>query len=128
MAHAASPAFARPTWRCGIAALGALDRGRDNNLSLLRFVAASLVVFSHGCPPSGHLRDEPLARLTRIVDFASLAVIVFFAISGYLVARSFDRSAGVLDDTRSRALRILPAYVIATVYATFVIGPWGRSP
>ncbi|HET9337623.1 MAG TPA: hypothetical protein VFQ55_01365 [Casimicrobiaceae bacterium] len=40
MAHAASPAFARPTGRFGIAALGTLDRGRDNNLSLLRFVAA----------------------------------------------------------------------------------------
>jgi len=118
------PASSTP--RFGIATLGTLDRvrGRDNNLNLLRFVAASLVVFSHSYPLSGHLRAEPLARATRIFDFASLAVIVFFAISGYLVARSFDRSGSALDYARSRALRILPAYVAATVYAAFVIGPW----
>ena len=107
--------------------LGARDRGRDNNLNLLRFVAASLVVLSHSYPLSGHLADEPLARLTRIFDFASVAVIVFFAISGYLVARSFDRSRDLATYARSRALRILPAYVAATLYAAFVIGPWATT-
>ncbi|MEO8484746.1 MAG: acyltransferase [Betaproteobacteria bacterium] len=107
--------------------LGALDHGRDNNLNLLRFVAASLVVYSHSYPLSGHLADEPLARATRIFDFASLAVIVFFAISGYLVARSYDRSAGLADFLRSRALRILPAYAATTFYAAFVIGAWATT-
>ncbi|HEY8245034.1 MAG TPA: acyltransferase [Casimicrobiaceae bacterium] len=107
--------------------LGARDRGRDNNLNLLRFVAASLVVLSHSYPLSGHLADEPLARATRIFDFASVAVIVFFAISGYLVARSFDRSRNLATYARSRALRILPAYVAATFYAALVIGPWATT-
>lgn len=107
--------------------LGARDAGRDNNLNLLRFCAASLVVLSHSYPLSGHLADEPLARLTRIFDFASIAVIVFFAISGYLVARSFDRSRNLATYARSRALRILPAYVAATLYAAFVIGPWATT-
>jgi peptidoglycan/LPS O-acetylase OafA/YrhL len=107
--------------------LGARDRGRDNNLNLLRFVAASLVVLSHSYPLSGHVSDEPLARATRIFDFASIAVIVFFAISGYLVARSFDRSPTIATYARSRALRILPAYVAATLYAAFVIGPWATT-
>ena len=107
--------------------LGARDRGRDNNLNLLRFVAASLVVVSHSYPLSGHLADEPLARATRIFDFASISVIVFFAISGYLVARSYDRSGSLATYARSRALRILPAYVAATIYAAFVIGPWATT-
>ena len=85
------------------ATLGARDGGRDNNLNLLRFAAASLVVYSHSYPLSGHLADEPLARLTRIFDFASVAVIVFFAISGYLVARSFDRSRSAQLCPRARA-------------------------
>jgi hypothetical protein len=97
---------------------------RGNNLNLLRFCAASLVVLSHSYPLSGHLADEPLARATRIFDFASIAVIVFFAISGYLVARSYDRSRSLAAYARSRALRILPAYVAATLYAAFVVGPW----
>ena len=107
--------------------LGARDGGRDNNLNLLRFVAASLVVLSHSYPLSGHIADEPLARATRIFDFASVAVIVFFAISGYLVARSYDRASGLADYARSRALRILPAYVAATLYAAFVVGPWATT-
>ena len=107
--------------------LGARDSGRGNNLNLLRFCAASLVVLSHSYPLSGHLADEPLARATRIFDFASIAVIVFFAISGYLVARSYDRSRSLAAYARSRALRILPAYVAATLYAAFVIGPWATT-
>jgi peptidoglycan/LPS O-acetylase OafA/YrhL len=107
--------------------LGARDGGRGNNLDLLRFCAASLVVLSHSYPLSGHLADEPLARATRIFDFASIAVIVFFAISGYLVARSYDRSRSLVAYARSRALRILPAYVAATLYAAFVIGPWATT-
>ena len=107
--------------------LGARDSGRDNNLNLLRFCAASLVVLSHSYPLSGHLAAEPLARATRIFDFASIAVIVFFAISGYLVARSLDRSRNLATYARARALRILPAYVAATLYAAFVIGPWATS-
>ena len=107
--------------------LGARDGGRDNNLNLLRFGAASLVVFSHSYPLSGHLVAEPLARATGIFDFASVAVIVFFAISGYLVARSLDRSPGLVEYTRARALRILPAYVAATLYGAFVIGAWATT-
>ena len=52
---------------------------------------------------------------------------MFFAISGYLVARSFDRSASLVRYVRARALRILPAYVVATLYAAFVIGPWATT-
>jgi peptidoglycan/LPS O-acetylase OafA/YrhL len=107
--------------------LGTRDSGRDNNLNLLRFCAASLVVFSHSYPLSGHLNAEPLAKATRIFDFASIAVIVFFAISGYLVARSLDRSRNLATYARARALRILPAYVAATFYAAFVIGPWATA-
>jgi peptidoglycan/LPS O-acetylase OafA/YrhL len=103
--------------------LGQLDRGRDNNLSLLRHIAASLVIFSHSFPLSGRLGDEPLARLVGILDFGTLAVLAFFAISGYLIARSFDRSEGLGDYLRSRALRILPAYAAAIAYAAFLIGP-----
>lgn len=103
--------------------LGALDRGRDNNLGLLRHVAASLVVFSHSFPLTGHVDREPLGRLTGILDFGTLAVIVFFAVSGYLVARSFERSAGIGDYLRSRTLRVIPAYATAIAYAAFVIGP-----
>lgn len=103
--------------------LGARDGGRENNLNLVRFVAASLVVLSHSFPLSGHQADEPLARLTGFMDFGGLAVTVFFAISGYLVAGSFDRSSGLHSYARARFLRIAPAYAVAVLYAALVVGP-----
>jgi peptidoglycan/LPS O-acetylase OafA/YrhL len=74
----------------------------------LRGVARLL--HSHLLP--GHLIAERHA-LTRIFDFASIAVIVFFAISGYP-----SRVASTAPESRPRrTLRILPAYVVATFYA-----------
>lgn len=100
-----------------------LDRGHENNLNLLRFAAASLVVFSHSYPLSGHAADEPLAKLVRVLDLGAVAVAMFFAMSGFLVARSFDRGAGIAAFVRSRALRIVPAFAVAVAYAALVLGP-----
>jgi len=103
--------------------LGDLDRGRANNLNLLRFVAASLVVLSHSWPLGGAGLHDPLARLTHHFDFGGLAVTAFFAISGYLIARSRDRAQGVREFALARALRVAPAYLAAVVYAALVLGP-----
>lgn len=73
------PAFA---WFLASPRIGDLDRGRWNNLDLLRFVAASLVVVSHSYALSGRLADEPLGRTLGFLDLGSVAVAMFFAISG----------------------------------------------
>jgi peptidoglycan/LPS O-acetylase OafA/YrhL len=100
-----------------------LDRGDENNLNLLRFIAATLVVFSHSYALSGHAADEPLAKAVRVFDLGALAVVMFFALSGFLVARSFDRSTGLVAFVRARALRIFPAFAVAVAYAALVLGP-----
>jgi len=130
----------RPVWRrlramaasrrdeaSAIPTLGTLDRGHDNNLNLLRFVAASMVVVSHSYPLSGHRNDEPLARALGFIDLGSLAVAMFFAISGYLIAKSFARTPSVLAFLRARFLRIVPAYLAAVLLAALVIGPVATS-
>jgi peptidoglycan/LPS O-acetylase OafA/YrhL len=66
---------------------------------------------------------DPLAQLQRHFDFGGLAVTAFFAISGYLIARSCDRARSVRDFARARALRVVPAYVVAVLYAALVLGP-----
>ena len=72
--------------------LGELCNGRDNNFNLIRMVAASAVLVSHTFPITlGSGAPEPFeALLDR--SLGSLAVMIFFAISGFLIARSFDRS------------------------------------
>ena len=125
---AACPAIAA---RCAallsLRRLGELDRDRANNLNLLRFGAASLVVFSHSWPLSGHGLHDPLAQLQRHFDLGGLAVTIFFAVSGYLIARSYDRRTSLGDYVRARTLRLAPAYVVAVLYAAFVLGPLATS-
>jgi hypothetical protein len=119
----AGDAYAHASAWLSLKRLGDLDRGRANNLNLLRFVAATLVVFSHSWPLAGAGIHDPLARLQRHFDFGGLAVTAFFAMSGFLIARSCDRSRSWRDFAFARALRVAPAYVVAVAYATFVLGP-----
>jgi peptidoglycan/LPS O-acetylase OafA/YrhL len=103
--------------------LGDLAVGRDNNFNLLRFIAASMVLFSHCYPLTGHIADEPLTLAVTFTDFGTLGVIIFFAISGFLIAQSVTRSRSMLAFVKSRALRLLPALALSTAFCVFVIGP-----
>jgi peptidoglycan/LPS O-acetylase OafA/YrhL len=98
----------------------AAANGRDNNLNLLRMIAAATVLFSHSYPLSGHIADEPMAIATGRTDSATLGVIVFFAISGFLIAQSLTRNASLYAYAVNRALRILPGLALATVFCVAV--------
>ena len=98
--------------------------GRNNNFGLMRFVAASLVVFSHSFPLTGHIDAEPLSRLTgMILDFGTAAVITFFVMSGLLVTRSASLSPTLLRYVRARLLRIWPALILTALFTALVLGP-----
>jgi len=59
---------------------------------------------------------------------AHFAVLVFFALSGYVISFSMSRNAadsGVLDEAayiRARAIRILPPFVFAFVFSLLIAG------
>ncbi len=89
------------------------DRGRDNAFNLLRLAAAFWVFLSHEHLITG------AARAPR----GELGVYVFFSISGFLIARSWDRRSSVLQYLQNRCLRILPALWVVVLATTFVIGP-----
>ncbi len=88
--------------------LAALSAGRDNNLNLVRMSAALLVVFTHAFGATGHDASEPLKALFGI-SFGTWAVNVFFAISGFLICKSWDRQPSIKRFVVARALRIYPA-------------------
>ena len=63
--------------------LGDYSAGRDNNFSLLRFVAASAVLVSHSFALStGDLRTEPLRQLLGL-SLDDIAVGMFFVTSDF---------------------------------------------
>lgn len=96
---------------------------RDNNFSLIRFIAATLVILSHSYPIAlGKGTPEPPSTWIGM-DFGNIAVIIFFVVSGFLVSKSFCDRNHLLTFLYARCLRIFPALVIAVCFCVFVVGP-----
>jgi len=89
--------------------LGDVLHGRDNNLNLVRMIAASAVMFSHAYALSlGQMDGEPIFALTD-QPVAAYAVALFFGISGLLIARSWERRPDPAHFVIARFLRLYPA-------------------
>lgn len=101
----------------------ALAVGQDNFL-LLRFIAASLVIYGHGPAMSGQ-RGWPdlFAWLGWGAYSGDIAVDIFFVTSGYMIAGSYVRRRHVFDFLWARVLRIYPAYILCLLGSALVLGP-----
>lgn len=81
-----------------------------NNFDAIRFIAASLVLFSHSFPLTLHGEKEPVAFLTNgFIDGGKIAVITFFILSGFLISASWENTNNFRDYLSARIKRILPA-------------------
>ena len=101
------------------------DAGRNNNFDAIRFVLATLVIASHSYPLfQGNNSCEPLARLSSgQMTGGELAVNGFFILSGYLILQSWERSRGMANFFRKRALRIYPGFLVAVAFGALVVAP-----
>lgn len=102
----------------------AYENGVDNFL-LLRFLAAAFVIFGHSYAVTGkphHGDFIARAGWGSGLYTGSIAVDMFFVISGFLVSGSYVKRANLEFFLKSRALRILPAYVCCIVLSMFVLG------
>ena len=107
----------------GIPTLGMSATGRDNNLNLLRAVAATGVLVSHAWPIAlGEGTVQPLERLTGFT-LGTLCVYVFFVVSGFLIAGSWSRRPDPVRFTLARALRLMPGLAVSLVLVAVVMGP-----
>jgi peptidoglycan/LPS O-acetylase OafA/YrhL len=95
---------------------------RNNSVNALRLGLAGIVLFSHTIKlQSG---DDPLGALTGgEVDLGTLAVDGFFALSGFLIVRSYLGSPSVWRYLWRRCLRILPAFWTCLLVTAFVLLP-----
>lgn len=102
--------------------IGESLRGHSNALGLIRLVLAATVIVDHAFPLGGFGHD-PFFDLTRgQASLGTIAVAGFFAISGYLIAKS-GLTADVLQFMWRRILRIFPAYWLVLLFTAFVVGP-----
>lgn len=98
---------------------------RDNNFNLIRIVAAAAVLVSHAFPLAlgpGLGGTEPLQSLIGM-SLGWVAVGVFFAISGFLIARSFDRKKRLTDWFVARIMRLFPALLVVVLLTALILGP-----
>lgn len=103
--------------------LGELASGLDNNLNLIRMIAAIAVLVSHAWPIAlGPGATEPLNAAVGM-SLGELAVITFFVVSGFLVSSSYARSASLSHFILARSLRIFPGLVVSLLLVAFLMGP-----
>lgn len=94
-----------------------------DNLLLLRLLAASAVIYGHSyaiCGIPG--AQDHISRLGYGLYSGSIAVQVFFAISGFLVTGAWLRRPDLAFFLRSRVLRIVPAYLACLAISALVLG------
>lgn len=96
--------------------------GRDNNYNIIRFIAASLVLYSHSFPLSfGFGNAEPL-KIAVGMTWGNLAVDVFFITSGFLITGSYFSRNNVIAFVWARVLRIYPALIINMIFCVYIVG------
>lgn len=79
-----------------------------------------MVLVSHHYALTGQM--EP--SFFGIHSYGGLAVTIFFVISGYLVAASWQRDPSLWRFALRRFLRIWPALTAALVFTAYVLGAW----
>ena len=95
---------------------------RDNNFNLIRLVAAWAVIFGHSHALAVWGGPDPVWSLLKIKFSGTVAVDVFFVVSGFLITASLERNT-LRTFLASRALRIFPALLACVSACVFVLGP-----
>lgn len=86
---------------------------KNNAFDFVRLIAAIMVVFGHSGYLYGSKEIGWEAKYFDNMHSGTLAVWIFFAVSGFLVTRSWHRSEGIVDFILKRAKRIYPGFWVA---------------
>lgn len=88
---------------------------RNNNFDLLRLFAALLVFLSHSFELRGIKENWIKSLIGSNYLLSELGLIIFFAMSGFLVCRSLYITQSAKQFLRNRFLRIWPALAVCTL-------------
>ncbi len=113
--------MSKPTGNRQLSGVLLIDRlsDRDNNFDVLRLLAAWAVLVSHSYALVG--RPEPLHQFNTTLGHVGL--LIFFAVSGLLIRRSWELDPSPRDFWIKRALRLLPGLAVVALATSFVLGP-----
>jgi peptidoglycan/LPS O-acetylase OafA/YrhL len=108
----------------GIRTLADGLKSRKDNFLLLRFIAASMVIYGHGSAITGGPgRAEFFVWMGWGTYSGDIAVDIFFIVSGFMITGSYLRRQHLGDFLWARVLRIFPAFLFCLVLSAYVLGP-----
>ncbi len=81
-----------------------------------------MVVFGHNTLYTLLPRISFFSHVPQI-RFGCTGVLIFFVISGYLIAGSWDRHRNALEFLMARVLRIVPGLIMVALFTILIIGP-----
>lgn len=98
---------------------------RANHFNTMRLAMALLVVWSHCFAIYYGTEDfEPISLiLDGQYNAGNIGVRVFFAVSGFLIVQSWERSSSPRSYFSKRVRRIFPGYLVAIAVCSFVVVP-----
>ena len=98
---------------------------KNNNLTLIRILLAIMVLYGHSFVllKKSMENTEFFVKYFSITYSGSIAVSLFFFISGMLVTKSYITKNSPQSFIISRAFRILPALLISAILLAIFIGP-----
>lgn len=96
---------------------------RNNSFDIMRHVAAYTVLISHHFVLSG--QSEPLFLMWS--TYGTIAVTIFFSISGYLMADSFSGSGNFIEFMIKRCRRIFPGLIMCSFIMYFIIAAFAKT-
>ena len=98
---------------------------KSNNLQLMRFISAIIVIASHAHPLSDGSRDI-VSVISADTTYLSLyGVYPFFIFSGFLIARSIlvKKDEGAVSFLKKRLIRLIPTLAFV-VFLCALLGCW----
>lgn len=101
------------------------QRQRRNAFDMIRLAMAVLVVWSHSFALwKGSESGEPVSLLLAgTYNAGNIAVLTFFAISGFLITASWERSKSARTYLLRRVRRIYPGYLVAVSICSLAVVP-----
>lgn len=95
----------------------------QNNYDFLRVFAAVCIMYYHSFALVGVDEREPLFRLTEgRMNVSFIGLCIFFAISGYLIAKSAINSPTLINYLWKRLLRIQPLLIVLCILTVTCLG------
>lgn len=99
---------------------------KNNSFDDIRFVLASLVLFGHSYAllyGEGGQKDFITLMFNYQLGSGSFAVYMFFILSGFFMIQSLEANPSIINYSKSRILRIIPAFWLSLGLFSFIVIP-----